>query len=269
MKIFKFLVITLLFVITTTKVGAQNSIYAISSKPISVIDAGTFDNEIVNQAGMTGKSVRLMLDAWCQYRLGISLHRLITEGEKHKIKRTHYNTQAFTDGTINVYPDRSPEGEAWGWHGDSLVLKDECCNLIGTDGGAITNFLASYAKQSNSQNSEAYKIGDGNSANQNQQNQNLNKDTVMDVNVKFQGLETVTQQTNNSNQYGWIIAIVAMVILAGLLIYFVVQASVAAKKARKDDKKAIKNFEKMKSSSNRNSARDFTKIGKTLKKYSA
>lgn len=92
--------------------------------------------------------------------------------------------------------------------------------MIGTDGGIITNFLASYAKQSNSQNSEAYKIGDGNSANQ---NENLNKDT-MEVNVNLKGLESVAQQTNHSDvPYGWIFSIAAICIALGVSYWLISQ----------------------------------------------
>lgn len=153
----KKLFVAFVLLATTAIAGAQNSNkYVISTEPLSVISAGTVDDKIVNQARMTGKAVRLMLDKMLYERAGISLNQLVTEGTKSPITEAHYNTQATTGG-IEVYWDRTLEGEAWEWKGRKLI-KDECCNMIGNDRQILLDFLANYAKQG-SQNSEAYKIG--------------------------------------------------------------------------------------------------------------
>ncbi len=151
----KLMVMVMLSILTTNMVAAQSNKYVISTEPLSVIAAGTVDDKIVNNAGMTGAAVRLMLDKMCQERAGISLKKLVTEGTKSPITEAHYNTQALNGG-LQVYFDRSPSGEAWKWNGRSLI-KDECCNMIGNDRQILLDFLANYAKQS-SQRSETYKV---------------------------------------------------------------------------------------------------------------
>ena len=82
----KKLFVAFVLLATTAIAGAQNSNkYVISTEPLSVISAGTVDDKIVNQAGMTGKAVRLMLDKMLYERAGISLNQLVTEGTKSPI----------------------------------------------------------------------------------------------------------------------------------------------------------------------------------------
>lgn len=210
----KLMVMVMLSISTTNMVAAQSNKYVISTEPLSVIAAGTVDDKIVNNAGMTGKSVRLMLNKMCQERAGISLQKLVTEGTKSPITEPHYNTQILNGG-LQVYLDRSPSGEAWKWNGRSLI-KDECCNMIGNDRQVLVDFLANYAKQS-SQRSETYKVenpntDDGSSSS----DQKDNKKQMDTVKVILSGAATVDAGTTNSSSMPW--WAIVLIILGSLMV---------------------------------------------------
>ena len=193
----------MLFIATTITVAAQSNKYAMSYFPFNQIESGSRDAEVVNQAGMKGKDLRLLLDAWAKYRGQGDLNNLINTGKKEKITIEHANTQALTTG-LQTYWDKSPDGEVWGG-----CIKDECCNLVASSEGVIKNFLASYAKQISGQKSDVVTIPGGQP---DQKEEEKEKNMNVDVNIK--GVEAVTQQTNYGPWWLWLIGAIVLIVLA-------------------------------------------------------
>lgn len=215
----------MLFIATTFSVAAQSNLeskfFGMSNLPLSAIDAGTADNTVVNQAGMTGKQVHNLLDAWCNYRVkGLTLHKLLTEGRKEAITVAHANCEALPNG-LHPYWDNSPNGEVWMWEG-SAILKDECGgNLVASSEGVIANFLANYAKKIPGQGSPVVTIPGG------QPDQQNNKKDTMDVYHHFHGgmqcaLPSCGTGVADTTPWGWIIfgiiAVLAILTIGGIVL---------------------------------------------------
>jgi len=185
--------------ITTTNMVAAQSKFSVSTVPLSVLDAGNADDKIVNEAGMTGKQVRQLLDAWCNERVsGLTLHKLVTEGEKTTITQAHGNCQAVKGG-LQAYFDNTPTGEVWQWNGVALI-KDECCNLVASSNGVIQNFLKKHFSQNQGQGSEVVKPRNDQPDQQQQKKENM---------------ENIRVLTSGSSEYGpwWAWAIAALFVL--------------------------------------------------------
>lgn len=141
--------------------NSDNSEFALCKYTLSELATGNHNDEpgATNNSGMTCKQVYDLLNAYTMEFAGVDLPTFVKEGQQSPLTEKHANTQAYPNG-IQAFIDRTPSG-----HMRSLKngrLKEECCNILGTETGTINNFLASYAKQSQDQGSEPkHKIGDG------------------------------------------------------------------------------------------------------------
>ncbi len=145
---------------------------------------------------------------------------------------------------------------------DQIWLVRLCGQPVSTDPGFINRAM-------NERDQEPFR---NQSLNNQQTNQNLTVDSMNRVDV-YHHLENGPRDASQvSNTCGfpweWVIGL----LIVGLIIYFAIRASNAARtaameEARISDKKAIKRFLKMKRNANSDDATNFVEVGKTLKTF--
>lgn len=188
--------------------------HKVSKFPYGDLITGKYDNTIVNDAGHTGKQILNLITEWAR----INGHEMSDDNNScFNLSQIHQNTGANKNG-IYSFVDRTPSGIACGW--EKALWKEECCNLVADNSNKAS--LISLINRFNASNGNLVVIPDQtrkddgcSSCNENKQQ---NKKDTMDTSkiVLIPG----DQVASGSTPWGWIIGILALLIILGMVLAF-------------------------------------------------
>lgn len=138
-KLFKTLsgIASMLFLLTFNTASAQQKISNVS---LDALNQGAYDNTVIAPIGKTGIQLKAWLNDYCMAVSGHGYAEWVQKNHRVPLSQPHYNTQ-WTNGSTQVFFDRTPSGTMLTWPGIASGIKIECCQPVSTDQGVLTNFI--------------------------------------------------------------------------------------------------------------------------------